>query len=111
GTQSVSHQLTESQLEKTTGVSQRIASSYHSSIGGSTTMTIVNECIATVNNLAESLTDSTAPRMGVHTISEILFCKRAGLLVIDQKSNDEGSEFEPAPALGGLPTHDVEAIR
>ena len=74
-------------------------------------MTIVHDSTAAVNDLAESLADSTAPRMGVHTISEIQFCKRAGLMVIDQKSNDEGSEFEPAPALGGLPTHDVEAIK
>lgn len=74
-------------------------------------MTGVINLQSSVQSIVDDLADPDAPRLGVHTISEFMFCRRAGIVVLDQKTGDSGSEFEPAPALSGLPTHEIDEIR
>ena len=70
------------------------------------------ELPATVQRLAAVLRDENAPRLGVHTMSEFMFCQFAGVIAVDQQQDeDRGSECHGAPALGGLPTHDLPIIR
>lgn len=64
-----------------------------------------------VQRLAYVLKDETAPRLGVHTMSEFMFCQLAGVISVDQRDEESGSEMGKAPALGGLPTHDLPVIR
>lgn len=64
-----------------------------------------------VQRLAYVLRDENAPRLGVHTMSEFMFCQLAGVISVDQQGEDSGSEMNKAPALGGLPTHDLPIIR
>ena len=49
-------------------------------------------------------------RIGVHVISEFVHCPRAGIIAAESKNDDSGGDFYPAPALGGLPSHDVDEI-
>lgn len=64
-----------------------------------------------VPRLVDELTDETAPMMGVHTMSEFMYCPRAGIITVDQSCEDTGSEFIPAPALGGIPMHDLDRLQ
>ncbi len=64
-----------------------------------------------VRRLAAELADPDAPRLGVHVMSEFMYCPRAGIVSFDQAEEDHGSESPKAPALGGLPTHDIDVIR
>lgn len=64
----------------------------------------------TVSRLSRELNDDMAPQMGVHTLSEFVYCRRAGVISEDSRSDDPGSELPRSPALGGLPTHDLDRI-
>ena len=63
-----------------------------------------------VAKLSFELEDETASVIGVHTLSEFVYCKRAGQISADSRQDDTGSEMPLAPALGGLPTHDLDMI-
>jgi hypothetical protein len=65
----------------------------------------------TVARFSAELEDETAPQMGVHTLSEFVYCRSAGIISVDSKQDDTGSELPRAPALGGLPTHDLDRIQ
>ena len=63
-----------------------------------------------IEKCANELADNDAPRVGVHVMSEFIYCPRAGIVTVDQQKEDTGCEAEVAPALGGLPTHDLNSI-
>ena len=54
--------------------------------------------------------NDTVPTVGVHILSEIMFCPRAGVLALESRAEDVGLDFVPAPALGGLPLHEVDKL-
>ena len=54
--------------------------------------------------------NDTIPMVGVHILSEIMFCPRAGVLALESRTEDVGLDFVPAPALGGLPLHEVDKL-
>lgn len=54
--------------------------------------------------------DHDPPQVGVHTLSEYIFCKRAGLLTMEQSHDDLGGDFIPAPALGGIQLFEPDFI-
>jgi len=60
-------------------------------------------------HLRDDLYDPQAPVLGVHTMSEFIFCPLAGAISSEQLDTDRGSEL--IPTLGGLPTHDIDRIR
>lgn len=62
----------------------------------------------TVARLSRELADSEAPPLGVHTLSEFIYCPRAGAISAESGQDDTGSELPPA--LGGLPWHDQDKI-
>jgi len=64
-----------------------------------------------VARIGEDLHDPEAPALGVHVLSEFKYCPRAAIITLEQQEQDDGSEFVAAPALGGLPTHDIDRIR
>ncbi len=64
----------------------------------------------TVIRLTRELTDNEALPMGVHTLSEFIYCPRAGAISAESGQEDTGSEMARAPALGGLPWHDQDKI-
>ncbi len=64
----------------------------------------------TVTRLSRELADSEAPSMGVHTLSEFIYCPRAGAVSDGSRQEDTGTELPRAPALGGLPWHDKDQI-
>jgi len=72
--------------------------------------TSTNSLPDTVAKFSLELEDENAPRMGVHTLSEFVYCPRAGIISADSTQEDTGSELLRAPALGGLPTHDLDRI-
>jgi len=49
--------------------------------------------------------------LSAHVMSQFIFCERAGIIAYESNQEDSGSEFEPAPALGGLPLYDVDLIK
>jgi hypothetical protein len=49
------------------------------------------ELASTVQRLAAVLRDENAPRLGVHTMSEFMFCQLAGVIAVDQQDGDRGS--------------------
>ncbi len=55
--------------------------------------------------------DKNAPELGVHVMSEFLFCPRAGIITYESHQVDTGADFEPAPALGGIPMFDIDRIQ
>ncbi len=57
------------------------------------------------------LEDKQAPFVGVHTLSEFVYCPRAGIISAESTHDDPGCEFQQAPSLGGLPMHDLDQIR
>lgn len=63
-----------------------------------------------VRRCADELTDPHAPPLGVHVLSEFMYCPRAGIIAIDQQQEDNGCEAAVAPSLGGLPVHDQHRI-
>jgi hypothetical protein len=65
----------------------------------------------TTQQLATELQDDAAPWLGVHTMSEFIFCELAGIIAAEQSGADSGVEPEKAPALGGLPTHDLQKLQ
>lgn len=54
--------------------------------------------------------DDTPPQVGVHTMSEYIFCRRAGQLTMEQSDDDPGADFTPAPALGGIQWYEPDLI-
>jgi hypothetical protein len=65
-----------------------------------------------IQRLAYELHDEDAPALGAHTMSEFIYCARAGVIALEQQQGDDsGSEVQDDPKLGGLPTHDVTRIR
>lgn len=60
--------------------------------------------------LQELSRDADAPQLGVHVMSEFLFCPRAGIIAQESKLEDNGSEFEAAPALGGIPRFEIDQM-
>jgi hypothetical protein len=63
-----------------------------------------------IRRCADELTDPHAPPLGVHVMSEFMYCPRAGIIAIDQQQEDNGCEAGIAPSLGGLPTHELHLI-
>jgi hypothetical protein len=64
-----------------------------------------------VRRITADLADEDAPGLGVHAMSEFIYCPRAGIIAVDQRGEDSGCESETAPALGGLPMHDLPKLR
>ena len=54
--------------------------------------------------------DNAAPQVGVHTMSEYIFCRRAGQLAMEKSDDDLGADFTPAPALGGIQWYEPDLI-
>ena len=54
--------------------------------------------------------DDSAPELRVHVMSEFMFCPRAGIIAFETDPVDSGCEFEAAPALGGLPLFELDAM-
>ena len=54
--------------------------------------------------------DEDALQIGVHVMSEYIYCHRAGIIAVESQQEDSGTEFVPAPALGGVPTHEVDKL-
>lgn len=54
--------------------------------------------------------DEDAPQLGVHVMSEYIYCRRAGIIAAESREDDSGAEFIAAPALGGVPTHEVDRL-
>lgn len=63
-----------------------------------------------IQRYVDELTDRHAPPLGVHVMSEFMYCPRAGIIAIDQQQEDNGCEAGVAPSLGGLPTHELHLI-
>ncbi|MEZ6131301.1 MAG: hypothetical protein R3C59_21710 [Planctomycetaceae bacterium] len=65
-------------------------------------------------HILESLTvlskDNSPPELGVHVMSEFLFCPRAGIIAYETRQGDTGADFEAAPALGGIPMFEIDQI-
>jgi hypothetical protein len=57
------------------------------------------------------LAGEDAPWVGVHVLGEFVYCSRAGFVAKETRKNDDGLEFVAAPALGGLPAHEPDAIQ
>lgn len=64
-----------------------------------------------IKQISTDLADSEAPYLGAHAMSEFIYCPRAGIITVDQRKEDTGSDDEQGPTLGGLPTHDLELIQ
>ena len=54
--------------------------------------------------------DDAPPQIGVHTMCEYIFCRRAGLLTMEQSDEDSIDDFTPAPALGGIENFEPDLI-
>ena len=54
--------------------------------------------------------DKETPEMGVHVMSEYIYCARAGIIATESSQQDSGMERIPAPALGGIQLFDVDNI-
>lgn len=54
--------------------------------------------------------DEHAPELGVHVMSEFMFCHRAGIIAYESDPADSGCDFEAAPALGGIPMYEIDAM-
>jgi hypothetical protein len=64
-----------------------------------------------VRNTLETLSrDEQPPSLGVHVMSQFLFCPRAGIIASETNLDDTGSEFHAAPALGGIPRYEIDRI-
>lgn len=55
--------------------------------------------------------DSDAESIGVHVMSEFVYCSRAGTLAYESGLDDTGSDLVAAPALGGIPSFDIDEIQ
>lgn len=49
-------------------------------------------------------------RLGVHVLSEFVFCQRAGVITHALERSDSGEEDDEAPRLGYLPDYDARLI-
>lgn len=56
-----------------------------------------------------SAEESETPQLGVHVLSEFLFCTRAGLLAWEERREDSGKELDE-PNLDYLPRYDLPEI-
>ena len=52
----------------------------------------------------------TTPWIGVHVLTEFIFCPRAGVIAFEQKRIDSGEEIDGAPRLDYLPDFEIELI-
>lgn len=55
-------------------------------------------------------TDRT-PHVGVHVLTEFVFCSRAGVLAHEAQQGDPGQDFDAAPRLDYLPDFSVREIQ
>ena len=51
-----------------------------------------------------------APWIGVHVLSEFMFCPRAGIIAFEESPDDTGQELDRAPRLDYLPDFEVALI-
>lgn len=58
---------------------------------------------------AQDSTSQPQPTIGVHVLSEFVYCSRAGLLVYGQDEDDRGDE-EPIQRLDYLPMYELDEI-
>lgn len=54
--------------------------------------------------------DDETPALGVHEMSEFLFCPCAGVIAAESQVDDDGTEFIPAPALAGITEYEVDRL-
>lgn len=52
----------------------------------------------------------TTPWIGVHVLTECMFCPRAGVIAFEQKRIDSGEDIDGAPRLDYLPDFQIELI-
>lgn len=56
------------------------------------------------------LRDGNTPELGVHVMSEFMYCPRAGIIAAESHRDDMGMEEGAAPALGGIPRYDIDRM-
>jgi hypothetical protein len=54
--------------------------------------------------------EESTPWIGVHVLTECIFCPRAGLIAFEQKQIDSGQDIDGAPRLDYLPDFGIEEI-
>ena len=52
----------------------------------------------------------TTPWIGVHVLTEFVFCPRAGVIAFEQRRIDTGEEIDGSPRLDYLPDFEIELI-
>ena len=59
---------------------------------------------------ADMAAQDATPWIGVHVLTEFIFCPRAGLIAFEQQRIDPGEEIDGAPRLDYLPDFEIELI-
>src|SRR5947209_1200704 len=64
------------------------------------------------SNLTRALFSARDPWLGVHVLTEFVFCPRAGLIELEKETRDEGDESqrEPWANLSYVPLYDLSEI-
>ena len=50
------------------------------------------------------------PQIGVHVLTEFVFCPRAGVVAFEQERDDSGQDIDTPPRLDFLPDFSVRLI-
>lgn len=58
----------------------------------------------------ELVAHDRTPWIGVHVLTEFIFCPRAGLIAFEEKRADPGEDLDRAPRLDYLPDFEVQLI-
>ena len=58
----------------------------------------------------QMVADTNDPMIGVHTLTEFIFCPRAGLFQYEQQMEDDEEIIEQTPNLEYMPLYDLRAI-
>lgn len=64
-----------------------------------------------IRNGAAMQARASDPTIGVHTLTEFMFCPRAGLIAFERGADDSGQELDQPPSLDYLPDFSVLEIR
>ena len=54
--------------------------------------------------------DGDTLELGVHVMSEFIYCPRAGIIALESDRDDMGIEEGAAPALGGIPRYEIDLM-
>ena len=54
--------------------------------------------------------DNGTPWVGVHVLTEFMFCPRAGVIAFEEQRDDPGEDLDRAPRLDYLPDFEVRLI-